>query len=265
MIQQVLSQKNNTHFPGISRDELTCYLNQALDISSITDYCPNGLQVEGRSVIKRIMTGVTACQALLEKAQAQQADGILVHHGYFWKGEAAPVVGIKKKRLAFLLNHDINLWAYHLPLDLHLEWGNNIQLAKQLGIRQTAQFMEKELALGFLGELSEPMSGAAFSENIMRALGREPLHISANRSIKRIAWCTGGAQHLVGLAAEQGVDAYLTGEASESTVHAARELGIHFYAAGHHATERYGVKALGEHLALRFGIEHQFVDIENPV
>ncbi|RDH42895.1 Nif3-like dinuclear metal center hexameric protein [Zooshikella ganghwensis] len=251
----------------VERKVLINTLSEWLQPQLFKDYCPNGLQVEGKSHIKKIVTGVTASQALVDQAISLQADALLVHHGYFWRGEAEPVVGMKKKRLQALLANDINLLAYHLPLDAHPELGNNAQLAKQLGWKIT-QGMDADMntSIGLVGEVPDELTVEAFSQQITKVLGRSPLVIqSGNQPIKRVAWCTGAAQGFIEKAAQLGVDAYLSGEISEPTVHSARELGIHYFAAGHHATERYGIKALGAALAGHFGLEHVFVDIDNPV
>ncbi|TWI55408.1 dinuclear metal center YbgI/SA1388 family protein [Pseudomonas duriflava] len=236
-----------------------------LDVASIKDYCPNGLQVEGRSTVSRIVTGVTASQALLDAAVEAKADAVLVHHGYFWKNEDARIIGMKQRRLKTLLAHDISLLAYHLPLDLHPEVGNNIQLARRLGIT-VHEGLEpgNSRSIVLRGSLAEPIDAAAFARHVASILGREPLVIEGTRPIEQIAWCTGGAQGYIDQAIAAGVDAYLTGEVSEQTVHSARESGISFFAAGHHATERYGVQALGEYLAAQFDLEHLFIDIPNP-
>ncbi|MEH6357406.1 MAG: Nif3-like dinuclear metal center hexameric protein [Pseudomonadales bacterium] len=240
---------------------------QLLEPRQFKDYCPNGLQVEGASLVTKIVSGVTASQELIEAAIAQGAQLILVHHGYFWKGESPQVVGMKRNRLKALLANDISLLAYHLPLDAHSTLGNNAQLADLLGL-QIEQGMEpgNERSIGLIGRLPEPMSGDEFAAHIETKLGRKPLHIKGSEGlISRVAWCTGAAQGMIDTAAELQADAYLTGEISEPTVHSARELGLHFYAAGHHATERYGVQALGEYLSAQLGVEHVFVDIDNPV
>ena len=247
--------------------ELTSYCDDLLEADRFRDYCPNGLQVEGSGQVNKIVTGVTASQALIDAAIEAEADVLLVHHGYFWKGEDARVVGVKKQRIASLLDAGISLVAYHLPLDAHPVYGNNVQLAQVLDISVEGRLQEgADPAIGLYGRLDKPMSGKAFAQHIAGALGREPLHID-NRAqeVSTVAWCTGAAQGYIEQAIELGVDAYITGEVSESTVHIARETGIHFYAAGHHATERYGAKALGEHLAANFGIDQQFIDIDNPV
>ncbi|HBV21232.1 MAG TPA: Nif3-like dinuclear metal center hexameric protein [Nitrosomonas sp.] len=246
------------------RNELENHLNQLLDISRFQDYCPNGLQVEGRDRIHKIITGVTASLELLEAAIACEADAVLVHHGYFWRGEDARITGMKGRRIARLVKNELNLFAYHLPLDIHPQLGNNAQLAKQLEFTETGRFGEQDIA--FHGKLTETMPLSALEAKISRILAREPLVVgNPDQSIKKIAWCTGAAQSYFDAAIAQDVDAFVTGEISEQTVHAARESGVAFIAAGHHATERYGVQALGEHLAQRFEIQHQFIDIDNPV
>jgi len=252
----------------IQRDELLRYLAEILNVQAFADYAPNGLQVEGRAEIKKIMTGVTACQALVDAAVRHGADALLVHHGYFWKGEEACIVGMKKQRLGALLAADINLLAYHLPLDAHPELGNNTQLAKLLGLQIEGTFGSESSgpAIGQYGRLVSAVSAEAFGELLACKLGREALHIAgATSDIHTVAWCTGAAQSYLEQAAALGVDAFVTGEISEQTVHVARELGLHFFSAGHHATERGGVQALGTHLAARFGLEVEFVDIDNPV
>lgn len=246
------------------RKALENYLNQLLDIARFQDYCPNGLQVEGREPIQKIVTGVTASQALLEAAAAEAADAVIVHHGYFWRGENACITGMKGRRIALLMQHEINLFAYHLPLDCHAEMGNNAQLGRRLGLTETGRFGEYDIVAH--GELPEALLLQAWGEKIAHTLSRRPLVIGdAEREIKRVAWCTGAAQGYFEAAIAHGVDAFMTGEISEQNVHAARESGVAFIAAGHHATERYGVMALGEHLAQTFGLEHRFVDIDNPV
>lgn len=246
---------------------LVAYCNNLLDCSAFQDYCPNGLQVEGRPSVSRIVTGVTASQALIDAAVAQGADLLLVHHGYFWRGEAAPITGLKQRRIRALLEHGINLVAYHLPLDVHAKLGNNVQLAQRLGWNITGGLEPNNpRSVGLQGELSEALSGEELAQQLNLALGREPLFINGHgRPVKRIAWCTGAAQGYIDKAVALGVDAFITGEVSEQTIHIARECGINFYAAGHHATERYGVQALGEHLVEQFGVEHRFIDIDNPV
>ncbi len=201
---------------------------------------------------------------LIEAAVADGADALIVHHGYFWRGEDARITGMRRRRIGLLIENDINLFAYHLPLDAHPEIGNNATLARQLGLEVTKRFGEQEIAA--LGTLAEGSTVASFTRIINEKLGRAPLVIGdAARPLRHIAWCTGGAQGMFEQAIALGVDAYLSGEISEQTVHLARESGVAYIAAGHHATERYGVQALGTHLAQHFGLQHRFIEIENPV
>ena len=251
---------------AIKMTALQSYLDELLKPWLVKDYCPNGLQVEGSAEIYKIVTGVSATEALIDAAIEKQADALVVHHGYFWKSEPAIIGGMKKQRLKKLLAHDISLFAYHLPLDVHPLVGNNVQLAKVLGInvQGTLEPWNKN-SLALKGKLLETLSGEKFAMKIEQVLGRKPLYEAGqSKEISTVAWCTGGGQHFIDLAANQGLDAFITGEVSEQTIHVAREMGIHFYAAGHHATERYGVKALGEHLAEEFEVEVDFVDIDNP-
>ncbi|MFG6159788.1 Nif3-like dinuclear metal center hexameric protein [Halomonas sp. 1390] len=250
-----------------NRDDLVAACDRLLEPERFKDYTLNGLQVAGRDRVARVMSGVTACQALLDEAVAWQADLLLVHHGYFWKNEPVAITGMKRRRLATLLAHDINLLAYHLPLDAHRELGNNAELGRRLGFTVTGC---ADGALGeglvWLGEPSPGLDARGLARKVGDCLGREPLLIEApdGGEIRRVAWCTGGAQDMIATAWEAGADAFISGEISERTTHLARELGIHYLAAGHHATERYGVQALGERLAAECGIEHRFVDIDNP-
>ena len=244
--------------------ELEHYTCALLDIARYRDYSPNGLQIEGRSEVNKIVTGVTASLALIEQAIARGADAILVHHGYFWKNEDARIVGVKHARIKSLLQHDISLLGFHLPLDAHPELGNNAQLGQRLGFEIEAWSGEQNLIA--YGRVSEPVTLAELSAQVAERLGRIPLAVGdMGQQIQRIAWCSGGAQGYFEAAAALGVDAYLTGEASEQNVHFARESGVAFIAAGHHATERYGIQALGEHLAGKFGLTHEFIEISNPV
>lgn len=242
--------------------ELEFIVNQQLNTAAFSDYAPNGLQVEGRAEVQKIITGVTACQALLDEAVARQADAILVHHGYFWKSEPAVIKGMKRNRLRTLLANDINLYGWHLPLDAHQTLGNNAQLAELLDIRVKGEVQP----LVCWGELAAPLSGEQLASRIEHALGRRPLHCGDNapKEISRVAWCSGGGQGFIDSAAAFGVDAYITGEVSEQTIHSAREQGLHFFAAGHHASERGGIKALGEWLAQHHGLDVTFLDIPNP-
>ena len=247
----------------ITQIELTDYLNRLLTIDAFSDYAPNGLQVEGKKNITRLVTGVTASQALLKKALSLQADAILVHHGYFWKGESPCITGMKKQRLSLLLENDVNLLAYHLPLDAHAIYGNNAQLGKLLGIEVTDILQE---GLIYVGRLAKPQAPVAVSALITNTLQRAPLCISAGKKqLSTVAWCTGGGQDFIETVAPLGVDAFISGEVSERTYYQAEELDIAYFAAGHHATERYGIKVLGEHLADKFSLACFFVDSENPV
>ncbi len=244
--------------------KLDDYIGSLLDISRFRDYCPNGVQVEGRAQVSRIASGVTASQRLLDAATAWGADAILVHHGYFWRNEDAAITGIKKRRIAHLLQHDISLLAYHLPLDAHTELGNNAQLGLRLGFVEQGRFGEQDIAC--YGELELAQTLAQLTTHIAHSLQRSPQVIGeGERTIRRIAWCTGAAQDYFEAAVALGVDAFLTGEISEQNVHVAQETGVAFIAAGHHATERYGVQALGGHLAAQFALEHRFFDMDNPV
>jgi dinuclear metal center YbgI/SA1388 family protein len=245
-------------------NDLNNYLNELLQPERFSDYCPNGFQVEGKREINTIVTGVTASMALLEAALLANADAVLVHHGYFWRGEALPITGIKKRRIQFLLQHEINLLAYHLPLDAHAELGNNAMLAKQLGLNITGKTGEKEMLL--LTELSAPQSLQDFAKSIETKLNRMPQVIGdLAKPVRKVALCTGAAQGYIEQAVTANVDVYVSGEISEQTVHVARESGVSYIAAGHHATERYGIQALGEHLAQKFGLQHTFIDCDNPV
>lgn len=245
--------------------ELCRHIDDFLEIDRFNDYCPNGLQVEGKEEVGTIISGVTACQALIDAAIERKADAILVHHGYFWRGEDARIIGIKKRRIESLLQSGISLLAYHLPLDAHPVVGNNAQLAQRLGISVEGRFGEQQPQIGFYGRLSELMDINDFVRHISDTLQREALHIPGDsRHIQRIAWCTGGAQSYLEQAIELGIDCFISGEISEQTTHIARETGVHYIAAGHHATERYGVQALGQQLADTFAINHSYIDIENP-
>lgn len=247
-------------------NDLIARLDDLLQPGRFADYCPNGLQVQGRGEVRHLVSGVTASEALIDAAIAAGADAILVHHGYFWKGESPVVAGMKKRRLAKLLAHDISLLAYHLPLDAHPQLGNNAQLALQLGLtREGPLFPLDGRAVGDIGSLPAAMTPAQLGTHIASVLGRVPLHIAGGPdAIRRVAWCTGGAQGFIDQAITMGVDAYLSGEISEPTVHAARESGVHYFALGHHASERYGVQALGEWCVRELGLTHRFIDIDNP-
>jgi dinuclear metal center YbgI/SA1388 family protein len=230
------------------------------------DYGPNGLQVEGRASVRKIISGVTASRALIEAAIAAQADTIFVHHGLFWKGQDGRVVGWMKQRLQLLLAHDINLLAYHLPLDAHPVLGNNAQLGMQLGLAASGRFGEQEL--GFLGERMEAAgfdTAEDLAQHVGRVLNRPAVLVNAaQRAIKKIAWCSGGAQNYFEAAIAAGADAFITGEISEPQAHLARECGVAYLACGHHATERFGASAAAAHVAAQLGLVHEFIDIDNP-
>ncbi|WP_174875741.1 Nif3-like dinuclear metal center hexameric protein [Vogesella oryzae] len=244
--------------------ELVSALNQKLEPWKFKDYAPNGLQVEGRGEVQRIVTGVTASQALLDEAVRLQADAILVHHGYFWKNEPPPLTGIKRQRIATLLQNDISLLAFHLPLDAHPELGNNAQLGMRLGFQACQPCADEPLL--WHGVLPSGLSGHQLAALLASSLEREPLLLGpADKLFRRVGWCTGGAQGYFEQAIALGVDAFITGEVSEQSYHLAEEYGVTFFAAGHHATERYGVKALGEWLEAEFALDVSFVDLFNPV
>lgn len=248
--------------------QLEKVLNQFLKPELIKDYAPNGMQVEGKEEVQKIVTGVTASQALIDAAIERNADAILVHHGYFWKGEPEPIRGMKGRRIRSLIKQDINLYGYHLPLDIHSQIGNNVRLAQLLNITVDGGLEGHEQSVSLFGRLENPLTGEEFASKIETVLNRTPLHISpdyVNKKIETVGWCTGGGQDFIELAASKGLDAFISGEISERTTYTAREQGIHYFAAGHHATERYGVKALGEWLAAEHGLEVEFIDIDNPV
>lgn len=250
-----------------TRDDIINYCNELLNVASFQDYCPNGLQVEGRSQVDTLITGVTASQALVDAAVETRADMLMVHHGYFWKGEDPVISGMKRQRLATLLQNDLSLVAYHLPLDGHEQLGNNAMLAQIMGIHIEGRFGQgPDGGIGMYGRFDKPVEAHLLVEHVEQILDRKPLYIEGgSATIESIAWCSGGAASYMDQAAKLGVDAFLTGEPSEPSFHIASELGIHFFAAGHHATERYGIQALGEHLAEYFGLTHKFIDIDNPI
>jgi len=257
---------SGTLMTSITNKKLNNVLTEFMQPHRIKDFTVNGLQVEGKENICKVITGVTASQALIDAAIEQQADAILVHHGYFWKNESPAITGIKYKRISALIKNDINLFAYHLPLDIHPELGNNVELARLLGItvRRGLEPWDKA-SVAQVGKFEEEITPAELTLRITDTLQREPLVVDAGKPIKTVAWCTGGGQSYIELAIEQGIDAFISGEASEQTIHLAREAGMSFFAAGHHATERYGVKALGEWLAEEKGLDVTFIDIDNPV
>lgn len=245
------------------RSELETYLAQYLDVARFRDYCPNGLQVEGTPHVDSIVSGVTASAELIAAAIDAGAHALLVHHGYFWRGEDMRIVGVRRARIAALISNDLNLFAFHLPLDGHPEVGNNVCLARELGLHIEGRCGEQDLV--FHGRADVSMTIGSLADRIEARLDREPLVIGdRSRPVRRVAWCTGAAQGFLEEAVKLGVDAYISGEVSEQTVHLARESGVAYIAAGHHATERYGVQALGAHLAQEFGLRHVHIDIANP-
>jgi len=249
---------------------LASWLDETLQAARFKDYCPNGMQVEGRSEVGHIITGVTASEALLRAAVERGADAVLVHHGWMWRNEDRRVIGTRRTRMALTLKNDLNLYAYHLPLDAHPTLGNNAQLARVLGLSPARRDDGAPLTCGqdgliWLGEASGLTTLGQLGERVAQRLGRPPLVVGdPDQPLTTIAWCTGGAQGMMGDAVDAGASVYITGEVSESTVHLARETGVGFIAAGHHATERYGVQALGQAVAERFGVKVEFVDIDNP-
>jgi dinuclear metal center YbgI/SA1388 family protein len=246
-----------------SRTEIESYLHTLLDVGRFRDYGPNGLQVEGRAEIRRIVSGVTASRALIEAAIADGADAILVHHGLFWRGQDGRITGWLKQRLELLLAHQVNLFAYHLPLDAHAELGNNAQLGQRLSLKADGRFGEQDL--GFIGTSDAPLTFDELVHRVSVTLGRNVTAVPGDgRPLRRIAWCTGGAQGYFEGAIAAGADAFVTGEISEPQAHYARETGVGFIACGHHASERYGAPAVAAHLAGHFGIPHRFIDIDNP-
>ncbi len=251
----------------IKRNELIQYVDELLNTTQYNDYAPNGLQIEGKDEIKRICTAVTASLEIIQKAAAWQADALLVHHGYFWRGEDAKIVGPKRHRIEALLQQHINLLAYHLPLDCHQELGNNACLGRLLELKEIKAHKVGTINnLLWSGRLDNPLAPELFADLIAHKLNRPPLHIMGNNNlVHSIAWCSGGAQDYIEQASALGVDTYLSGEISERTYYQAKELGIHYYSCGHHATERYGVQALGQHVAKNFKLEHLFIDSDNPV
>jgi len=247
----------------VMRDELQSHLGRLLGVDRFRDYGPNGLQVEGRAQVRLLVSGVTASLALIEAAVHQRADALLVHHGLLWRGHDGCITGWLRARVALLLAHDINLYAYHLPLDTHPEFGNNAMFGAQLGLKADARFGEQDL--GFAGAAGSCATLDALAAACARVCHRAPVVVPGDgRELRRVGWCTGGAQGYFEAAIAAGVDAYITGEISEPQAHIARETGVAFVACGHHASERFGAPALGAHLAVQFGLEHHFIDVENP-
>jgi dinuclear metal center YbgI/SA1388 family protein len=251
----------------VETSDLVIYLDDLLQSSRISDYCPNGLQVAGKTHISTLVTAVTASASVIKQAAALKADALLVHHGYFWKGESPCITGVKRERLHALLTHDINLLVYHLPLDVHPEFGNNAKFAEILNVDAAEPLsLDKINGLLYAGEYQQPPTIAEFSRQVGERLNRPLLHCKGKSThIKTIAWCTGAGQDFLEQAANLGVDAYISGEISERTYYLAEETGVHYFAAGHHATERYGIQALGAHCAEHFSLKHTFIDTDNPV
>lgn len=249
----------------INHLQLEKVLNELLNSQTIQDYAPNGLQVEGKKNIRKIVTGVTACQALLDYAVAQQADAVIVHHGYFWKNESPLLRGMKGQRIKTLMQHNINLYAYHLPLDLHPELGNNAQLAQRLSIVDLEPLEDRSLSIPVYGRLTTPILASELQQKLTQLLHRSPLHCGdPQQLISTVAICTGGGQDYIDLAAEKNIDAFISGEISERTTHSAREQNIHYFSAGHHATERFGIQALGKWLKQQYQLDVEYKEIDNP-
>jgi len=248
------------------RDDLADYINRTLDADNIKDYCPNGLQVAGREKITHIVSGVTASERFLKAAISANADAVLVHHGYFWQGESPVLTGMKLQRIRLLLEADVSLFAYHLPLDVHPSLGNNAQLARVFNLTVDARVAAGGTdGLLFHGHLDKSQNCDEFINTIAVSLGRDVTAVGrSDRVIERVAWCSGGAQRFLSQAADLGVDAFISGEISEQTTHEARENGILYIAGGHHATERYGIQALGAFLSEQLQLTHQFIDVDNP-
>lgn len=251
----------------IQRDELTSFLDDYLACASFNDYAPNGLQIEGRPEIRRICTAVTASYEIIQRANHLKADALFVHHGYFWRGEDAVLTGMKRQRVGSIMSHHLNLLAYHLPLDCHHELGNNACIGRLLDVQDITQHVAGKVPnLLWTGHFESSVSMTTLTHQLTHIFQRKPLHIpGASKTIKRIGWCSGGAQDYIVDAHRLGVDAYISGEISERTYYEAQELGIHYFACGHHATERFGIQALGEMISNRFGLTHQFLDTDNPV
>lgn len=260
----------------INRQELVSYLHQYLSCDDFNDYAPNGLQVEGDDAIQLVCTAVTASTKVIEEAVRLKANALLVHHGFFWRGEKSVITGIKRQRIGALLHANMSLLAYHLPLDCHLIVGNNACLGKLFPmITESIQShtVNNNSHLLWSGELEEAKSVDELKTYFNKIFERIPLHLASNtdsskaqyKTIKKIAWCTGAAQDFIEEAKALGVDAYISGEVSERTFYQAEELDIHYFACGHHATERFGIQALGVHLAEKFDLKHQFIDCNNPV
>ncbi|MGY5391863.1 Nif3-like dinuclear metal center hexameric protein [Acinetobacter sp. NigerLNRRAM0016] len=247
--------------------EILQWCNDTLKTPEFKDYAPNGLQIEGKAEVKKILCAVTASQDAIDAAIAQQADLLLVHHGYFWKGEPYPITGMRGKRIKALIQHDISLVAYHLPLDSHPTLGNNAAIADilELEIFEALDASERH-PIGNIGYLKQALSPDAFKTMLTERLGFETIHLPADKaSIQKVGFCTGAAQDFISKAAEQNCDAYISGEVSERTYYEAKELDVHYYACGHHATERYGVQRLGKAISEQFNLEYSYFELNNPI
>ena len=243
------------------------WCDQTLKSPEFKDYAPNGLQIEGKTEVRKILAAVTASQDAIDAAIRENADLLLVHHGYFWKGEAYPITGMRGKRIKSLIQHDISLLAYHLPLDSHPSLGNNAAIADLLKLERIEALDPSERhPIGNIGYLNQPMPVEDFKKFVSETLKFDVTHLPADKNmIEKVGFCTGGAQDYIVKAAEQGCDAYISGEVSERTFYEAKELGVHYFACGHHATERYGVQRLGQAISEQFDIEYVYFELNNPI
>ena len=243
------------------------WCDQTLKSTEFKDYAPNGLQIEGKTEVRKILAAVTASQDAIDAAIRENADLLLVHHGYFWKGEAYPITGMRGKRIKSLIQHDISLLAYHLPLDSHPSLGNNAAIADLLKLERIEALDPSERhPIGNIGYLNQPMPVEEFKKFVSEKLKFDAIHLPADKTmIEKVGFCTGGAQDFIVKAAEQGCDAYISGEVSERTFYEAKELGVHYFACGHHATERYGVQRLGQAISEQFDIEYVYFELNNPI
>ena len=243
------------------------WCDQTLESTEFKDYAPNGLQIEGKTEVRKILAAVTASQDAIDAAIRENADLLLVHHGYFWKGEAYPITGMRGKRIKSLIQHDISLLAYHLPLDSHPSLGNNAAIADLLELERIEALDPSERhPIGNIGYLNQPMPVEEFKKFVSEKLKFDITHLPADKTmIEKVGFCTGGAQDFIVKAAEQGCDAYISGEVSERTFYEAKELGVHYFACGHHATERYGVQRLGQAISEQFDIEYVYFELNNPI
>ena len=249
---------------AVTRETVLELLDQELRPELTRDYCPNGLQVEGSQTVNKLVSGVTACQALIDCAVEAQADAILVHHGFFWRGEDSRLIGMKAARVRALMQHDINLFAYHLPMDLHPTMGNNAGLGRVMGLDVFGMLDPSDHSMPvFVGDVASRTTATDIAASLELNLGRS-VTLVGEGAVSSIGWCTGGGQGYIDAAADAGCDLFVSGEMSEQTVHVARERGIAFIAAGHHATERFGPQSIGQWLGAQLGIDHQFVDINSP-